>query len=111
MPNMTRAAACSRMALWQDIKTTPRRISAKYRIILTRKGPRLVFIVGGIGCRKLVLVPHGLIVERKLRGAARYRDSAPATMLKTLHRIGSKGHFDRAKTGFATAAKNAGQCR
>src|SRR5713101_5601285 len=71
------------------------------RIVLAGKGPRRVFIIPGIGSRRLllndqriglellagqsgelILVPHGLIVERKKRCAMRNRNSEEIRMLE-----------------------------
>src|ERR1700681_3543907 len=71
------------------------------RIVLAGKGPRRVLIISGIGSRRrllddqriglellagqlgeLILVPYGLIVERKKRCAVRNRNSEEIRMLE-----------------------------
>jgi len=84
----------------QDMKTTPRRISAGIELSSPEKGPVgphscgsaaaafgsmigvlvLNFLSGQSG--QLILVPHGLIVERKMRRTMRHRNSEKIRMLE-----------------------------
>ena len=43
------------MALWQDMKTTPRRISAGIELSSPEKGPDRILIIRGFGCPRLLL--------------------------------------------------------